>query len=94
MPAPKGNKHAVGNKGPWGDRAFSDSIRRAILQNDGTRLRAIAESLISIATTGEKDSDRVSAIKEIADRVEGKAPQTILGPGEHGEHKLELAHTW
>ena len=84
--APFGNKNATKN------RPISEAIRRAIVQKDGVRLRALAESLITIATTGEKDSDRVSAIKEISDRVEGRASQTILGPGEDGSHKLELIH--
>ena len=80
MAAPKGNQYAKGHKGPWGDRLFTDTIRRAILQNDGKKLRDIADSLVAIATAGEKDSDRVSAIKEIADRVDGKVPQAITGP--------------
>lgn len=72
--APLGNKNAVKN------RPITDLIRRAIAQNDFAKAREIADTLIAVATSGEKDSDRVNAFKEIADRIEGKVPQSLTGP--------------
>ena len=64
--APIGNKNNVKN------RPFAEAINRAIAQDDGKRLRAIAESLLTKAAEGD-----ISAIKEFADRVDGKVMQQI-----------------
>lgn len=44
-----------------------------ILETDGAE--TYARVIANIAVTGKKDSDRISAVQEIADRVEGKAVQ-------------------
>ena len=66
--APLGNKNATKNK-PW-----SEAINRALLAEDGKKLRALADRLIAKAEEGD-----VSALKEIGDRMEGKPPQAITG---------------
>lgn len=61
-------------------RAFAAELKMALAEvdaRDRNGLRAIAEALISKA----KDGD-VSAIKEIADRIDGKVPQAIGGTDE------------
>lgn len=64
MAAPKGNRNAA--KG----RLFGDAIRRAVAQDDGERLRKIAEKLLDMATDGD-----IQAIRELGDRMDGKPIQ-------------------
>jgi hypothetical protein len=61
--APVGNTNSNKN-----NRLWADTIRRAIIQSDGERLRRIAETLITKAEDGD-----MNAIKEIGDRLDGKA---------------------
>ena len=70
MAAPLGNKNAVKNR-PW-----ADAINRAVLANDGQRLRAIAEKLLVLAEAGD-----VSALRELGDRLDGKPKQQIEATG-------------
>jgi hypothetical protein len=52
-------------------------LRVAIKQahdEQGDKLRAVAEALVNKAMTGD-----VPAIKEIADRLDGKVPQAVVG---------------
>jgi hypothetical protein len=74
MAAPIGNVNAMRNK------PFAEAINRAIAQDDGVRLRAIAEALLTKAADGD-----MAAIKEFADRLDGKAVQQVAGAGENGE---------
>lgn len=58
------------------------AIREAILDADGKpteriRLREVADALVLKAMAGD-----VAAIKEVADRLDGKVPQGIIGGGE------------
>lgn len=71
MGAPVGNKNAAGPR----DRAFSDAVRRVALAEEGKKLREMAEKLIGRAVEGD-----VTALREAADRIEGKVPQAL----EHG----------
>ena len=50
-------------------------MRRALLQGDAKKARAIADALIAKAEEGD-----VPAFREVADRIEGKVPQPITGP--------------
>ena len=59
-----------GNKNASKSRIFSDRLRMTLLQ-EPHRLRTIAEQLIRQAEEGEP-----WAIKELFDRLEGKAVQT------------------
>jgi hypothetical protein len=64
--APKGNSNAAKAK------IWSDALRKEIVQGDN--LPKLARALIMKAIDGD-----VSAIKEIGDRLEGKAAQAITG---------------
>ena len=66
--APEGNKNATKNR-PW-----AEAINRALLAQDGKALRELAERLIERAKNGD-----VTALKEIGDRMDGKAAQAIVG---------------
>ena len=68
MGAPLGNQNAAKS------RAFYGALSRAIAQDDGKRLRQAAESLLNLAADGE-----AWAVRELADRLDGKPTQTIAG---------------
>jgi len=71
-----GNKNSSKN-----NRLWADTIRRAVVQSDAERLRRIAEALLDKAEEGD-----MAAIKEMGDRLDGKAQQQIIGAGDDGEH--------
>jgi hypothetical protein len=68
LSAPLGNNNATKNK------RWREALDRAIAQDDGKRLRAAAEKLLDLAEAGE-----AWAVKELGDRLDGKAAQTISG---------------
>ena len=68
MAAPLGNDNAKRTK-PW-----RDAIDRALAQDDGKRLRSIAERLLDKAAEGD-----MTAIKELGDRLDGRPAQSITG---------------
>lgn len=72
MAAPEGNANSSIN-----NRLWANTIRRAVLQADANKLRAIAEKLIEKAAEGD-----MQAIKELGDRLDGKPSQSteISGP--------------
>jgi len=72
MGAPVGNQNAVKENRRW-----SEALNRAIAQDDGKRLRTAAEKLLDQAADGQ-----AWAIKELADRLDGKSvqPSTLSGP--------------
>lgn len=61
-----GNKNAAKNR-PW-----AEAINRALLADDGKKLRALADKLIDRALEGD-----VSALKEVGDRADGKPAQQL-----------------
>lgn len=65
--APEGNTNSCKN-----NRLWAETIRRAIVQSDPERLRRIAESLLNKAEDGD-----LAAIKELGDRLDGKAKQQV-----------------
>ena len=77
----KGNTNSSRN-----NRLWADTLKRALLQADGNKIRAIAEALIEKAAAGD-----VSAIKELGDRVDGKSTQQI---DQTTEHSGEVTYTW
>ena len=62
----RGHKHSVKAK------LFDGALRRAIAQSDGEKLRAAAEKLLDEAASGKG-----WAIALLADRLDGKADQTV-----------------
>lgn len=79
MARPKGspNKHS--------ERPFKDALRAALAADNYKALRRVAESLIARAMDGD-----VAAIREVADRLDGKVPQGIAGPTGEGPMVLEV----
>ena len=65
--APLNNNNANAN-----NRLWADTIRRAVVQSDGERLRRIAEALLTKAEDGD-----MTAIKELGDRLDGKANLSV-----------------
>ena len=74
MAAPQGNTNAAKAK------IWSDAIRKAVMRpiaNDPEKRKKIdklAETIVEAGLTGD-----IAALKEIGDRLEGKAAQTIQG---------------
>lgn len=67
--APEGNQNGLKQNRLWGE-----TIRRAVTQADGKKLRQIADTLIELAAQGD-----IQAIKELGDRLDGKPAQAITG---------------
>ena len=72
--APLGNQN--GKKG----KLFYNQLRIALVQEDSRKLRTIAQKLVDAAEQGEP-----WAIKEVIDRVDGKAVQATEISGVDGE---------
>lgn len=80
--APKGN-----NNSSLDNRLWANTIRRAVIQSDAARLRKIAEALLEKAEEGD-----IAAIKEIGDRLDGKAVQAVDASVKHsGKVAVEWA---
>jgi hypothetical protein len=58
-------------------KRFYTALDRAILQEDGKRLRAAAEKLLTLAAEGEQ-----WAVQMLADRLDGKAAQSLTVSGD------------
>lgn len=70
-------------------KPFADALRMelaAIGDDDPKALRGLARNLLTIAST----PDGLPAIKEIADRLDGKAVQAVTGE----DGPIELLVTW
>jgi hypothetical protein len=67
MGAPVGNTNSSTD-----NRLWANTIRRAIVQGDPERLRKIAEKLLDKAAEGD-----MAAMKELGDRLDGKAAQSV-----------------
>lgn len=72
-------------EGPVKAKRFYAALDRAIVQEDGARLRAAAEKLLDLAAAGEP-----FAMQMLADRLDGKAVQQVVGSGEEGEHEMVI----
>ena len=70
--AQPGNKNATKNK------LWSETLHRALLAQDGQKLRDLADKLIERALEGD-----VTALKEIGDRVDGKPAQVLIGDADN-----------
>ena len=73
MPFPKGTSGNPGGK-PKIPKPFLESVNRAIVADNGKRLRAAAEKLLDLAAAGEQ-----WAVCHLADRLDGKPAQAITG---------------
>lgn len=62
------------------------AIKEAIEGSDKSKLRAVADALVDKAMGGD-----VQAIKEVADRLDGKVPQGIVGDDEHDPVNLAVS---
>jgi hypothetical protein len=81
--APFGNSNATKNK------LWSDTLRRAIAQDRGDRVRQAAERLLDEAAKGEP-----WAIKELADRLDGRSVQSNMLTA-NGENQItEIIVSW
>jgi hypothetical protein len=65
-----------GNNNAGKNKPFYRAIDKAIAQDDGKRLRAAAEKLLDLAANGE-----AWAVKELGDRLDGKAAQSLTLDG-------------
>lgn len=68
-----------GNKNATKNRPITEALNRALLANDGEKLRKLADALVDRAI--EKDT---AAAKEILDRTEGKVTQGLEHSGPDG----------
>lgn len=74
----------LGNKNAAKGKLFYDQLRKALVQEDSLRLRKIAEKLVESAEEGEP-----WAIKEVIDRVDGKAHQSTSLENSDGSPLLQ-----
>jgi hypothetical protein len=74
------------NSGRKQEKPFRDALRLelAAAEQNQRGLRLIAKRLIEAAEEGKMD-----AVKEIADRIDGKVPQSIAGDD---ENPIEFVH--
>lgn len=72
MGAPLGNKNASKE-----NRIFGDELRKAIAQDERKRIRAGIERLLDRFAEGD-----LQAIKELADRTDGKPAQGVTVSGD------------
>lgn len=70
--APLGNQNARKENRLWGE-----TLRRAVVQNDAQKLRAIADKLVEMAEGGD-----VTAMRELGDRLDGKPAQQLVHSGD------------
>ncbi len=70
------------------EKLFNDALRVAVLMEERktgkTRLRLIADRLAEEAVNGN-----IVAIKEVADRIDGKVPQAVVGSDDDPAIKVE-----
>lgn len=59
------------------EKPFRDELRRLLYVDDREELRKVAKALIGRAKEGDP-----TAIRELADRLEGKVPQAVVGDNE------------
>lgn len=64
----------IGNDNAHRGKLWNDALRKAIVQDKGERVRVAVGKLLAKAAKGEP-----WAIKELADRLDGKAAQAIVG---------------
>lgn len=78
----------IGNQNAKKGKLFYNELRKALVQQDQLNLRRIADKLVEKAIDGEP-----WAVKEIMDRVDGKAIQATEISGAEGED-LRMVISW
>lgn len=76
---------------PNKDKPFRDALRlelAALDDEDPRTLRRLARRLLETASAGENS---LAAIREVADRLDGKPAQAVIG-GEDDDPALALIH--
>lgn len=74
MAAAEGNTYSSKD-----NRLWANTLRRAIVQSDGAKIRAIAEKVLALAEAGD-----MAAVREVGDRLDGKAAQSVALTGPDG----------
>lgn len=75
------------------DKIWAAAVRRAVcrrlenVEGKPQKIERLADQLVEFAMEGNG-----WAVQEIGNRLDGKPSQQISGPGDEGEHKLEI--TW
>lgn len=73
---------------PPKEKSFANMLRIAIneaTETGGTKLRDVADALVAKAMAGD-----VAAIKEVADRLDGKVPQALVGDDDEAPLRFQL----
>ena len=78
----------IGNTNSKKGKLFYGELQKALVQEDRIKLRQIADKLVEKAIEGES-----WAVKEIIDRVDGKAVQATEISGADGED-LKMVISW
>jgi hypothetical protein len=78
----------LGNTNSKKGKLFYGELQKALVQEDRIKLRLIADKLVEKAIEGES-----WAVKEIIDRVDGKAVQATEISGADGED-LKMVISW
>lgn len=87
MPFEKGQSGNANGR-PVSKKAFADMLRIAINEaaaEGGTKLRQVATALVDKAVSGD-----VPAIREIADRLDGKVAQQLNHANEDGTGPAQI----
>ena len=91
MGAPLGNQNAIKAK------RFQQAIDRALAKKskaEGVQaLDAIAEKIVTAAMAGPsyaKGDPWLATVTQLADRLDGRPAQMIVGPGDEGQHSLDV----
>lgn len=81
-------------RGQQRDKPFRDALRMelAAAGDNHKALRKIARNLIEAASNAG-DKDMLAAIREIADRMDGKPAQAVIG-GENEDAPVKIEVTW
>lgn len=77
----------LGNKNACRHRIWSEALRKEVISRK--RLARLAKALCDKAEEGD-----IAAMKELGNRLEGKAAQVIQGVGDQGEIPLSLKVTY
>lgn len=81
MAAPLGNQNAAKAK-RW-TAAIERALERSSRVEGQMELDALADDFLK-----EVRASGITGFKELGDRLEGKPAQTIIGPGDAGEHTM------